>query len=47
MPRDAVSRTANVERTGWHKWVKVNEADIAALRERFMPEMIGVTEMKK
>ena len=22
MPRDAVSRTANVERTGWHKWVK-------------------------
>jgi len=21
-PRDAVSRTANVERTGWHKWVK-------------------------
>ena len=22
MPRDAVSRTANVERTGRHKWVK-------------------------
>ena len=24
MPRDAVSRTANVERTGRHKWVKKN-----------------------
>ena len=24
MPRDAVSRTANVERTGRHKWVKDN-----------------------
>ena len=23
MPRDAVSRTANVERTGQHKWVNV------------------------
>ena len=23
MPRDAVSRTANVEGTGWHKWVKL------------------------
>ena len=23
MPRDAVSRTANVERTGGHKWVKL------------------------
>ena len=23
MPRDAVSRTANVERTGWHKWVNL------------------------
>ena len=23
MPRDAVSRTANVERTGRHKWVNV------------------------
>ena len=23
MPRDAVSRTANVELTGRHKWVKV------------------------
>ena len=26
MPRDAVSRTANVERTGRHKWVKHNTA---------------------
>ena len=25
MPRDAVSRTANVERTGRHKWVNVTE----------------------
>ena len=25
MPRDAVSRTANVERTGRHKWVKGHE----------------------
>ena len=24
MPRDAVSRTANVERTGRHKWVNPN-----------------------
>ena len=24
MPRDAVSRTANVERTGRHKWVNEN-----------------------
>ena len=24
MPRDAVSRTANVERTGRHKWVKLD-----------------------
>jgi len=23
MPRDTVSRTANVERTGRHKWVKL------------------------
>ena len=23
MPRDAVSRTANVERNGGHKWVKL------------------------
>ena len=22
MPRDAISRTANVERNGWQKWVK-------------------------
>ena len=26
MPRDAVSRTANVERTGRHKWVKFKKA---------------------
>ena len=26
MPRDAVSRTANVERTGRHKWVKLRAA---------------------
>ena len=25
MPRDAVSRTANVERTGRHKWVNVRQ----------------------
>ena len=25
MPRDAVSRTANVERTGRHKWVKLQK----------------------
>ena len=24
MPRDAVSRSANVERNGGHKWVKTN-----------------------
>ena len=24
MPRDAVTRTANVERNGGHKWVKLN-----------------------
>ena len=24
MPRDAVSRTANVERNGGHQWVKIN-----------------------
>ena len=29
MPRDAVSRTANVKRTGRHKWVKqVGQASI-------------------
>ena len=27
MPRDAVSRTANVERNGGHKWVKVVNID--------------------
>ena len=27
MPRDAVSRTANVERNGGHKWVKVSPHD--------------------
>ena len=26
MPRDTVSRTANVERTGRHKWVKLNDS---------------------
>ena len=26
MPRDTVSRTANVERTGRHKWVKPYES---------------------
>ena len=26
MPRDAVSRTSNVERTGRHKWVKNMES---------------------
>ena len=26
MPRDAVSRTANVERNGGHKWVKLSRA---------------------
>jgi len=29
MPRDAVSRTANVERTGGHKWVKLFRARLA------------------
>ena len=28
MPRDAVSRTANVERNGGHKWVNVSDSDI-------------------
>ena len=30
MPRDAVSRTANVERTGRHKWV--NEGGLETCR---------------
>ena len=29
MPGDAVSRTANVERTGWHKWVNSHLAMFA------------------
>ena len=28
MPRDAVSRTANVERNGGHKWVKELDRDM-------------------
>ena len=31
MPRDAVSRTANVERTGRHKWVNNVEATMAQI----------------
>ena len=27
MPRDAVSRTANVERNGGHEWVKSDDAE--------------------
>ena len=27
MPRDAVSRTANVERTGRHKWVNTSRSE--------------------
>ena len=34
MPRDAVSRTANVERTGRHKWVKLWR-DTAVLEHRW------------
>ena len=32
MPRDAVSRTANVERTGRHKWVKSRGRGKCSLR---------------
>ena len=33
MPRDAVSRTANVERNSGHKWVNTNaDADTKELR---------------
>ena len=31
MPRDAVSRTANVERTGRHKWVNNLSSILAAI----------------
>ena len=31
MPRDAVSRTANVERNGGHKWVKFNTLKYLAM----------------
>ena len=32
MPRDAVSRTANAERNGGHKWVKVCRLSISGSR---------------
>ena len=32
MPRDAVSRTANVERTSRHKWVKQKYYNICGLK---------------
>ena len=35
MPRDAVSRTANVERTGRHKWVKIRVARNRIVRNIF------------
>ena len=43
MPRDAVSRTANVERTGRHKWVNQTRHDRNALWRtisRTMQEML-------
>ena len=33
MPRDAVSRTANVERTGQHKWVKECKRESRAITQ--------------
>ena len=35
MPRDAVSRTANVERTGRHKWVKHDTLFTTYVLDRF------------
>ena len=34
MPRDAVSRTANVERTGQHNWVKTTCLNEGSLKQR-------------
>ena len=36
MPRDAVSRTANVERTGRHKWVKYMSVITHILQIQFL-----------
>ena len=41
MPRDAVSRTVNVERTGRHKWVKVRKlprSPANLLKDLFFPD---------
>ena len=37
MPRDAVSRTANVERTGRHKWVHNTQISSSCQRQEYSP----------
>ena len=43
MPRDAVSRTANVERNGGHKWVNINNPRYISCpeAERLVPRQNG------
>ena len=40
MPRDAVSRTANVERNGGHKWVNVQSQKTTAIRRKTVEETV-------
>ena len=41
MPRDAVSRTANVERNGGHKWVKINmPLQVPVVQVHVLPELL-------
>ena len=45
MPRDAVSRTANVERTGRHKWAAESE-NVMALHAEKLRWKIKLTDNK-
>ena len=47
MPRDAVSRTANVERTGRHKWVKEGAQLNCAQIKKYMSAHISGTHKRK
>ena len=46
MPRDAVSRTANVERNGGHKWVNVLQTILCGLGLQGKDESAVVKELQ-
>ena len=47
MPRDAVSRTANVERNGGHKWVKGLYFSSRNATEKYLSFIFRIDDQKR